>query len=534
MIEPTRRNDPGEAERVKELLLGQELSDLRNLVERYGDDHALAESVRRVIVDVLRQAGVHDHDRVAEALAPLVVETVAQEIPRQHGPIANALLPYANRLFTMGSRGAVSGIARGIEAIASPLVWVQRVQGLMRGQPLPVVQLGRRLWFEGMVLLHEPSGTDVFSDYDAPRTLQIKAATDAHPGSEGDGLLLPALGEYHWMVRRNGLVWVAVAHGGQAHMLGDRLAKIFDEFDAHWRATLDALGPERPGPTLAANLARDLENRCREAFGTTPGDPLPRPRPWFGYAALAAGLAALIAWGGWTLWQERQDRRILAEAETALDGSTALADLPLTMYYDRNADRLVVRGIVADRALPEAVQQTLTEAMPGRTVDVLLIAPPPPPKPIVQEVKPSADLQEQTAALIARINAAETRIAQLNMQAWFAKQIIRFDTNTQYFDPPLVEQQVQAILRLFQEWPPEFNLRIVGYSDATGGDRIQEQVALDRALAVMQDLIGAGVPATRLSAVGRGAAKPLSFIQGDDSINRRVEFEVYTPTALGG
>ncbi|MCA8926558.1 MAG: OmpA family protein [Alphaproteobacteria bacterium] len=537
MTDPMRRNDPGEAERLKEALLGPELAQLRDLVQRYGDDAALAESVRRVIVDVLRKAGVQDHDRVAEALAPLVVETVAQEIPRQHSRIAHSLLPYANRLFALGAGGAVTGLARVVEAVASPVVWVQRLRGLVRGQPTGVVRLGRRLWFEGMALLSETRDIDVFSDFPPDRILSFRAAAAAHLRSAGDGLLLSNHQGYHWMVRLNGMVWVVVAHGGRAAGIGDRLAQIFGEFERHWHDTIEHMVDEPPGPVLAANMARDLEGRCRAAFGTAPGDPLPRPRPWFGYAVLAAGLAALVAWGGWQAWMARQDRQMVAEAEAALKDQPALARLPLSIRYDREGERLIVRGVVADRALPEQVESALKSAMPGRAVDVLLIAPPPVPKPVIREVKPatgSTELAKQTADLANRLNAAERQIAQLNLQAWFDQQIIRFSTNIEFYDPALVDQQIQAIVGLFRDWPPEFNLRIVGYSDATGSAGAQDKVALDRALAVMKALIGAGVPPTRLMAVGRGATKPLSFIQGDNSINRRVEFEVYTPTALGG
>ena len=58
-----RPNDPGETERLRELLFGEERALLRALEaqtqaleERVGDDEALAESVRRVIVDVLQES----------------------------------------------------------------------------------------------------------------------------------------------------------------------------------------------------------------------------------------------------------------------------------------------------------------------------------------------------------------------------------------------------------------------------------------------------------------------------------------------
>lgn len=534
MTDSTRRNDPGEAERLKKALLGPELDQLRNLVQRYGDDAALAESVHRVIVDVLRKAGIHDHDRVAEALAPMVVQTVAQEIPRQHGRIAGAVMPHAHRLLAQGARGSVTAVARAIDTAASPLVWAQRIQAYRRQQPLAAVQAGKGLWLEGMALLQGPTGNDVFNDFDDSHTIDLLTAAAAQSVADGTAVLLPGIDNYHWLARRDGLVWLVAARGAEGQAIGSRLARIFDEFCSHWRETFEALGGQTPDPFLTANMARDLDIRCRNAFGTAPGDPPPRRRPWFGYGVLAAAVLALAAWGGLSAWQAYQEREVVAEAESALQADPVLADLPLTMHYDADSNRIIVRGVVGTRGLSGRVEETLKSAMQGKQVDVLLIAPPLAPAPGRQIMQPTGGLENQVQDLYARLNGLQSQLAQASMQSWFAQQVIRFNSGTDYFDPTVVQQQIQAIAQLFRDWPPEFNLRIVGYSDDTGSETIQDKIALDRALTVMEALTSAGVPGNRLMAVGRGAAKPLSFIQGDESINRRVEFEVYSPAAIGG
>ena len=59
-------------EEIKRLLLSDELELLETLRARFdqletrvGDDPALSTSVSRIIVEVLREAGVRDHDRLA-------------------------------------------------------------------------------------------------------------------------------------------------------------------------------------------------------------------------------------------------------------------------------------------------------------------------------------------------------------------------------------------------------------------------------------------------------------------------------------
>ena len=74
-------------EELKRLLLASELDLLEQirkrcdgLQARVGDDPGLKDSVRRVIVEVLRESGLHDHDRLARALAPLIVSSMREEI----------------------------------------------------------------------------------------------------------------------------------------------------------------------------------------------------------------------------------------------------------------------------------------------------------------------------------------------------------------------------------------------------------------------------------------------------------------------
>jgi hypothetical protein len=84
-------------EELKELLLGSELDLLASLEERcgaledrVGDDPALRESVRSVIVDVLRDAGVRDHERLATVIAPAVVASIRTEIKNSRDLMVDA------------------------------------------------------------------------------------------------------------------------------------------------------------------------------------------------------------------------------------------------------------------------------------------------------------------------------------------------------------------------------------------------------------------------------------------------------------
>ena len=64
---------------------------------------------------------------------------------------------------------------------------------------------------------------------------------------------------------------------------------------------------------------------------------------------------------------------------------------------------------------------------------------------------------------------------------------------------------------------------VAGHTDATGDDRINQELSCARALAVKRYLSGKGVQLARLSAYGFGSTRPLEAGQADSANNRRVE-----------
>lgn len=71
-------------------------------------------------------------------------------------------------------------------------------------------------------------------------------------------------------------------------------------------------------------------------------------------------------------------------------------------------------------------------------------------------------------------------------------------------------------------------IRIEGYASADGNPRHNQRLSAERAGAVMQYLVDAGIPASELEAVGYGAANPIAdnaTPEGREQ-NRRVEFTI--------
>jgi outer membrane protein OmpA-like peptidoglycan-associated protein len=543
MMKQPLRNDPGETERLKELLLGDERTLLRTLeqrieelFERVGDDAVMAESVRRVIVDVLRESGIKDHDKVAAALAPLVVHTVAQEVPRHSRSMAQSLRPHAKRLVTAGVAGLVRRTAVSVEGLVSPVVWARRVGALAGGRSLISARLGGRTWLEGAVLYDRESNSVIASDFNTYRTNRIvqrgqSLLADPVPADNAKPAAQAAFGragrDRFWACGNGHLGWFVVAHSSRPQFVGARLHQVFGKLWERWGETV-LEGPRPLGPSITANLVGFLEQQSRTSLGASPGAAPPWPRPLFGYIVMTAALLAGMAFGGYTLWLNWQDDQVLAQAKAALATKPGLGDLPLALQYDRDKQRLSVRGVVGERGVQAQIADLLADALPSVAVDVLLIAPPPAPAAVIAPA-PDSTSEDQIKALFARLNLMQSEMTKTGIPIWFSQQVIRFGRGPIYHDPALAEQQIKGIAQVLRDWPDFYHLRVIGYADATGSTASQDQAALRRGLKVVDDLIRAGVPSEQLSAIGRGATQPVSFVHGAGSINRRVEFQAYTP-----
>ena len=80
---------------------------------------------------------------------------------------------------------------------------------------------------------------------------------------------------------------------------------------------------------------------------------------------------------------------------------------------------------------------------------------------------------------------------------------------------------------------PNAEVRIVGHTDSTGSDAINNPLSVDRANAARDYLVGRGVAAQRIATDGRGSREPVadnSSAQGRAK-NRRVEIYVAEPAA---
>jgi OmpA-OmpF porin, OOP family len=106
------------------------------------------------------------------------------------------------------------------------------------------------------------------------------------------------------------------------------------------------------------------------------------------------------------------------------------------------------------------------------------------------------------------------------------KRRIRFEPGRAVIDPDstgLLDRLTETAMRC-----PAASIEIAGHTDADGNDGFNQQLSEKRAQAVVDYLVGAGLPAERFNATGYGSMQPLAGNDTDEgkAQNRRIEFLV--------
>ena len=99
-----------------------------------------------------------------------------------------------------------------------------------------------------------------------------------------------------------------------------------------------------------------------------------------------------------------------------------------------------------------------------------------------------------------------------------------------------IKSQMRPVLDQFaQGLDPTMRVRIVGHTDSTGNDAINNPLSVDRAQSVRDYLAGRGVSPARVETTGRGSHEPVADngSEAGRAQNRRVEIFLREPAPQG-
>jgi outer membrane protein OmpA-like peptidoglycan-associated protein len=140
-------------------------------------------------------------------------------------------------------------------------------------------------------------------------------------------------------------------------------------------------------------------------------------------------------------------------------------------------------------------------------------------------------LSQAEAARRADVGALREEIARAvaltprqQLAAWIDANALFFVKDTDYRDPQTAAADLDQLAQLIKA--TDVLVRVVGYTDEKGGEKRNTPLSQARAEKVIADLVARGIPASRLTGVGRNDSADLNPMVGDASPNRRVEFEI--------
>ena len=137
--------------------------------------------------------------------------------------------------------------------------------------------------------------------------------------------------------------------------------------------------------------------------------------------------------------------------------------------------------------------------------------------------------QMEAATQGSGVNVTQTADNQLKLEV---PSDISFATGSAQLAPGL-----QPILNRFAQTlveNPKTTVRIVGHTDSTGSDAINDPLSVNRASAVRNDLVAHGVAASRISIDGRGAREPIADNGTDAGRARNRRVDIFVGEASAG
>ncbi len=375
---------------IKRLLLAAELDLLERLRERcehletrVGDDPSTRETVRGVILEVLRDAGVQDHDRLAKVLAPLLLTSMREEIRNSSDLMVDALYPITGRLVAAGVSNAfremMETLNEKLDQSFSFERWKDRLRAKATGQSEAELQLQRSPPFEieDLLLIHrrtglliarardeENAGAGVDSDLVGGMLTAIMAfSRDAMSDDGSSELRSLSFGGSELFLRASPAVILAVkAHGTAPRAFEGALEDLFCGFLENWGDLLrDYDGAATEEET--GGLITDLQERF-EALETARQQNF-RGRSYAIPAVLGSLLLLVLAWGGYAGYQSWRIADIEATARQVAAAEPAVRGYPIELRYDEETDRLRVEGLLSDLAAQDTLERALATALPG-------------------------------------------------------------------------------------------------------------------------------------------------------------------------
>jgi outer membrane protein OmpA-like peptidoglycan-associated protein len=368
-----------EAERLRLLLLWREQQRLDRLEARILDAAAARGTVREVVVDALKDAQVADARRLAGVIAPAVVSSIHAEIRNSRDMMVDALYPITGRMVSAAVRDAFQRLMIELDRrIAGTLPFERvaaRIEALVTRKPVAEVLLRRNPSFVAtdVLLIHRSTGLLIHREADGAQALDgdvlsglltaiLGFAADAF-GADGAGdvkTLTFGASSVH-LAASPALLLALRGEGAAPEAIAATLdAALADLIEAHGASLGDFSG------TLEEAVTERVQLDLRALLGTVQALGRPKRKQTGAIIMLGVLIAALVAVVGYSWWERSRIDALEARAHAAIAEVADARGWPVVVRHRSSDDRVVVTGLVADRATLTALQDTLQRRLGGQ------------------------------------------------------------------------------------------------------------------------------------------------------------------------
>jgi len=566
--------DPASEEfaELRKLLLGGELRQLEELQRRIDALGLSPEELAEHLPEAIALRAGRDQ-KLARALAPTVENAISESVRRNPKQIATAIFPVLGpairKAIAEAMAGLVSSINHAMESSLSLRGLRWRIEGWRTGVPYAQIVLRHALIYrvEQVFLIHAETG--LLLGHAAPADLKVADGdlisgmltaiqdfvADSFQERESGGLRSFSVGELTVIVEPGPqAVIAAVVRGQPPATLLPRLQDTLENIHLHWAgAFADFTGD----PSRFAAVHPLLED-CLETVLSTDRGQVSRPRGAWMRWAIPATLVVLtlvfLSWRSRRAWSAAM-ARLQAEPgieliETAREGGRwkvrGLRD-PLSADPVR-----VLAGISADTTRLDArwepylsLEPSLVVERARRWLEV--------PSTVTLTFRQDSVIAAGSAPL-AWVGGALSRttlppgvagvdLSKVNAELPPALAALRNDTEERLvlFDPgsaALAEEARGMLAGVAGSFRPlalaarelgyQVSLEMIGRTDSTGTDAVNQALSRQRVEAARAALIGLGMSPDELDGIGVGTSRPLVAREGADlsRINRSVAFVV--------
>jgi outer membrane protein OmpA-like peptidoglycan-associated protein len=560
-------------EELRHLILAPEQEALGRLQDRIGNPESRTADVSNVVAEAIqRRREEGGSDALSQALAPTIESALRESVRKDPGTLANALFPVMGPALRRSILETLRSFLDSFNQILDQsLSWKGmkwRVEALRTGRSFTEVALLHSLVFrvEQVFLIHKKTGLPIGHAVAQSVAMQDPSLVsgmlsaiqdfvrDSFHTGQGQGVNRMNVGELDvWVEDGPFAILAAVIRGVAPRVLHERMAETLEQIHAEYAARLEHFdGDSAPFASINKDLSRCLEAKYKEE----------QKKQGLGYGyALAAGAVLLVlvgGWLGWGWWQEHRWSELVATLRNQ-------PGLTITSFGRENG-RFVMRGLrdplapdpqkfIEDAhldpakaefhwgayyALDDALvqQRAITALAPPANVSlsvkdgVLHVAGQPPSKWL-------SDLRAR-GLFIPGIRALDLgrftpeQIAFHEARNKIQAVVLRFPPASAALSPAEranlrnLLPQLKDVLGASVTPQGGTMIEIVGHSDTTGAEELNQDLSQRRADRVAWELIQLGIPEKNLQAEGVATAQPVRPEDSEENrqYNRSVTFRV--------